>query len=44
MSSDLMKLNDMELDYISFGDETDSDNAIPMKTLCFEKAYFILSS
>ena len=44
MSSDLMELNDMELNYISFGDETDSNNTIQMKTSCFIKACFILNS
>ena len=33
MSGDLMELNDTELNYINFGDETDSDNRIRMKTL-----------
>ena len=28
MSGDLMELNDTELNYINFGDETDSDNTI----------------
>ena len=28
MSGDLIELNDMELNYIHFGDETDSDNTI----------------
>ena len=27
MSNDLMELNDVELNYIYFGDETDSDDA-----------------
>ena len=27
MSNDFMELNDMELNYIYFGDETDSDDA-----------------
>ena len=27
-----MELNDTELNYINFGDETDSDNTIWMKT------------
>ena len=27
MSDDLVELNDMELNYIHFGDETDSDDA-----------------
>ena len=27
MSNDLVELNDMELNYIYFGDETDSDDA-----------------
>ena len=31
MSRDLMELNDTELNYINFGDETDSDNTIRMK-------------
>ena len=44
MSGDLMELNDAELNYINFGDETDSDNTIRMKTLCFKKACFILNS
>ena len=44
MSGDLMELNDTELNYINFGDETDSDNTIRMKTLCFKKACFILNS
>ena len=35
MSSDLMELNDTELKYINFGDETDSGNTIWMKTFCF---------
>ena len=34
MSSDLMELNDTELNYINSGDETDSDKTIRMKT-CF---------
>ena len=33
ISGDLMELNDTELNYINFGDETDSDNRIRMKTL-----------
>ena len=41
---DLMELNGAELNYINFGDETDSDNTIRMKTLCFKKACFILNS
>ena len=44
MTGDLMKLNDTELNYINFGDETDSDNKIRMKTLCFKKACFVLNS
>ena len=32
MSGDLMELNDTELIYINFGDETDSDNTIRMMT------------
>ena len=44
ISGDLMGLNDTELNYINFGDETDSDNTIRMKTLCFKKACFILNS
>ena len=44
MSGDLMELNDAELNYVNFGDETDSDNTIQMKTLCFKKACFILKS
>ena len=28
MSGDLIELNDTELNYIHFGDETDSDNTI----------------
>ena len=44
MSGDLMELNDTELNYINFGDETDSGNTIRMTTLCFEKACFILNS
>ena len=44
MSGDLMELNDTELNYVNFGDETDSDNTIQMKTLCFKKACFILKS
>ena len=38
MSDDLMELNNTELNYKNFGDETDSDNTIWMKTLCFKKA------
>ena len=37
MIGDLMELNATELNYINFGDETDSDDTIPMKTLCFKK-------
>ena len=44
ISGDLMGLNDTELNYINLGDETDSDNTIRMKTLCFKKACFILNS
>ena len=44
MSGDLMELNDTDPNYINFGDETDSDNMIRMKTLCFKKACFILNS
>ena len=33
MSGDLMELNDTELNYINFGDETDSDNTIRMNDL-----------
>ena len=44
MSGDLMELNDTELNYINFGDETDSDNTTRMKTLCFKKACSILNS
>ena len=44
MTGDLMKLNDTELNYINFGDETDSDNTIRMKTLCYKKACFVLNS
>ena len=44
MSGDLLELNDTELNYINFGDETDSDNRIRMKTLCFKKVFFILNS
>ena len=44
ISGDLMGLNDTELNYINFVDETDSDNTIRMKTLCFKKACFILNS
>ena len=40
MSSDLTELNDTELNYINFGDETDSDNTNRMKTLCFKKVCF----
>ena len=40
MSGDLMELNDTELNYINFGDETDSDNTNRMKTLCFKKVCF----
>ena len=35
MGSDLMELNDTELKYINFGDETDSGNTIWMKNFCF---------
>ena len=44
MSGDLMELNDTELNYVNFGDETGSDKTIQMKTLCFKKACFILKS
>ena len=44
MSGDLMELDDMKLNYINFGDETDSDNTIRMKNLCFKKSCFILNS
>ena len=44
MSGDLMELNDTELIYINFGDETDSDNTIRMMTSFFKKACFILNS
>ena len=44
MSDDLMELNDTELNYINFGDETDSDNTIRMKTFVFKKPCFILNS
>ena len=44
MGGHLMELNDTELNYINFGDETDSDNTIRMTTLCFKKACFILNS
>ena len=44
MSGNLMELNDTDPNYINFGDETDSDNMIRMKTLCFKKACFILNS
>ena len=44
MSDDLMELNNTELNYKNFGDETDSDNTIWMKTLCFKKACFIFNS
>ena len=46
MSGDLMELNDTELNYINdeTKDETDSDNTIRMKTLCFKQACFILNS
>ena len=37
MSGDLMEINDTELNYINFGDETDSDNTIRKKTLYFKK-------
>ena len=44
MNGDLMELNDTELNYINFGDETDSDNTTRMTNLYFKKAYFILNS
>ena len=45
MSNDLIELNDMELNYICFGDDTDSNDlgTIWMKALHCKKAYFILN-
>ena len=45
MGNDLIELNDMELNYIYFGDDTDSNDlvTIGMKTLHCKKAYFILN-
>ena len=40
MSGDLMELNDTELNYINFGDETDSDNTNRIENLCFKKACY----
>ena len=34
MSDDLLELNDMELNYIYFGDETDSDDASKNTKCC----------
>ena len=39
-----IELNDKKKNYINFGDETDSDKTIRMKTLCFKKACFVLNS
>ena len=43
MSGDLMELNDTELNYINFGDETDSDNtnlfSVIFRSWSFSKKY-----
>ena len=44
MSYDLTELNDMEPNFINFGDETDSDDVIRMKTFCFKKVCFLLNN
>ena len=44
MNGNLIERNDAELNYINFGDEKDSDNAIRMNNLCFKKVCFILNS
>ena len=44
MNGDLIELIDTELNYINFGDETNSDNTIRMKNLCFKKVCFISNS
>ena len=45
MSDDFMELNDMELNYIYFGDETDSNDASNNldEDVALKKAYFILN-
>ena len=42
MSNDLIELNDMDLNYIYFGDDTDSNDLVTilMKTFHCKKAYF----
>ena len=40
MSVDLMELNDMEPNFINFGDKTDSDDAIRMKIFGLKKFWF----
>ena len=43
MSGDLMELNDTELNYINFGNETDSDNtnlfSVIFRSWSFSKKY-----